>query len=209
MSFFLKNRIMNVFGYHFYLNFSSDNVWHRKNIMKDLKTEVPIWAFINAQIIQQANLNGDLDNAIKHVEKMNGFAPNSLSTMNAAYIVSLLYCLILIPQQLWLSKNENDPIFDEIGDPTCFSQISIIDKIHDKDFDQYPGFYFIKHLRNALAHVRFSLYCPLDFLFWDQWNEKSPRNFEAKMTQSNLIYFINLVGPKLANITHNGLRKSF
>ena len=95
--------------------------------MKDLRIEVPTWAFINAQIIQRANMKRDLNKAIGHVEKQYNSAPYSLSTMNSAYVISLLYCLVLIPKELWLNKNKCAPIFDEIGDPTVFSQISLID----------------------------------------------------------------------------------
>ena len=168
--------------------------------MKDLRKEAPTWAFINAQIIQRAFKKGDLDESIRHVENQYNLPPNSLSIMNSAYVVSLLYCMVLIPKELWLNKNKCDPIFDEIGNPSAFSQISLIDKTFDTDFDKHPAFYFIRHLRNALSHVRFSITNGPDFLFWDQKDENSPRNFEATMSLSNLEYFISIVGAKLANL---------
>lgn len=167
--------------------------------MEDLRSQVPSCAFINAQIIQKAHTDGALESATRYVEKLHNFPPSSLSIHNAAYSISLLYCLVLIPKELWL-KNKGARIFKEIGDPSTFAQITVIDKYSDKDFDAYPAYYFIKHLRNALAHVRFSLTVGPDFTFWDQKSEHSPRIFEATMSKSNLEQFLSTVGVMLANL---------
>ena len=75
--------------------------------MTDLKKEIPQRAFINALILQSAEHTGDFRQAMQEITKKNGLSDYVYE--NPAYIVSLLYCLIVVPKEIFLQKKIGKP----------------------------------------------------------------------------------------------------
>jgi hypothetical protein len=117
--------------------------------------------------------------------------------MNSAYLVSLLYCLIVVPRELWLKDTEN-PSIANLDSSSVLGLFSIT--IRPIKFDASPVLALLRHLRNALAHARFSIDKSGNFIFWDQENERSPRNFQAAISTQDLEAFLSSVGATLANL---------
>jgi HEPN pEK499 p136 len=163
----------------------------------DRRSEVPVWAFLNAQIVQEAFRSGDLTKAIWRIEESYGLPPNSLPIINLAHVVSLLYCLIVVPKELW-ATDKLPAALSKINANWLFGLTSIT--VKSPNFDQDPVSRFFRHLRNAIAHVRFEINARGDFTFWDQKNANSTQNFRAAFTQTNLEQFLSTVGPALANL---------
>ena len=165
--------------------------------MLDYRTEVPAWAFINAEIIQEAVHRDVLVDAIHHVEQKYGLPLDSLRVINPAHVLSLLYCLIVVPKELWL-KNEKHPVFDELNMLDLLRFVTI--RTRPPQFDANPAFQLLRHLRNAVSHVNFAITDSGLFIFWDQKPGDAIRLFEADMTVTQLEQFLSLVGTKLANL---------
>jgi hypothetical protein len=165
--------------------------------MKDRRSEVPVWAWLTAQIIQEAFRSGELNRATRKIEKSYKLLPNSLRVVNLSYLVSLLYCAIVVPKELWAT--DKLPIaLVKIDANWLLSLISIT--VKSANFDQDPVNRFFRHLRNAVAHVRFEVNDQGDFTFWDQQDKNSPESFRATFSQSSLEEFLSKVAPALANL---------
>jgi hypothetical protein len=67
-------------------------------------------------------------------------------------------------------------------------------------FEKNPVNQFFRHLRNAVAHVRFEVNEQGDFTFWDQKDDRSPQTFRATFSQTALQQFLSKVGPLLADL---------
>jgi hypothetical protein len=165
--------------------------------MSDPMTEIPSLAYINAQIIQSAFSAGELAAATDRVESYYGLPSHSLKVMNPAYLISLLYCLIVVPKQLWLGNGLPLSLVT-LDARSVLSQVDI--SIRPPDFDKDLMFQFLRRLRNAIAHVRFSISNEGQITFWDQPGEQSPRCFQASMSLEALGEFLSIVGPALANL---------
>ena len=169
--------------------------------MIDKRKEIPTLASINAQIIQDADSSGMLLPSIRRVEEGYQLLPNSLVVINSAYLVSLLYCLIVVPKELWL-RDKHHPLFARISPDDLLGLFVIKQK--SSDFDSEPVYNFLRHFRNAISHVRFSIGEDGVFTFWDQKNDSSPWNFEASASERSTEIFLSTVGSLLANLRTEG-----
>ena len=163
----------------------------------DRRTEIPSWAYINAQIIQHAYHYGHLSASTRHVEETYQLSPNSLDIKNPAYLISLLYCLIVVPRELWLKDNAV-PSMENLFSKSVLDLFVVSKK--PANFDASPVLALLRHLRNALAHVRFSIDESNNFTFWDQESEKSSPYFHATISLDNMATFLSSVGATLANL---------
>ncbi|MBU2538968.1 MAG: hypothetical protein KKH22_11075 [Proteobacteria bacterium] len=167
--------------------------------MKNLRHEIPARSFINAQIIQAARSTNDFKAAIQNVLSLPLYSKQGLNEYqfeNPAYIASLLYCLIVVPKELW-AKTKDSKIYREIEkhDPQKFFQVT---KSSAKD-EEFPVFHFIRHIRNAVSHANYSIDINLTFTFWDMPQGKSDAEWEVVVEANNLMNFLSLVGSTLAN----------
>jgi hypothetical protein len=165
--------------------------------MADHRMEIPSWAFINAQISQQAVHSGDLVRSVRSVEVRYGLAPGSLKFINPAYMVSLLYCLIVVPKEIW-HLNENHLVYGEIDKDWLVGLFSV--ELSDDGFAKHPVYYLIHHLRNAVAHANFAIEDDGRFAFWDRKKETSPPYLRASMSVDSLQEFVSRIGAQLANL---------
>ena len=164
--------------------------------MADRRPEIPSWAFINAQIIQDAERSGALAASVRRVEQGYSLPAGSFRVINSAYMVSLLYCMIVVPKELWLRTT----LPPEIAKLESSILPLIIVTQHSSQFEGNPLFTLLRHLRNALSHVRFEIADNGDFSFWDQSNESAAPSFRATMSVATLEKFLSVVGAALANL---------
>ena len=175
---------------------------HRKpfpgdQAMADHRQEIPSWAFINAQIAQQAVHSGDLARSVRSVETHYGLSAGSLRFINPAYLVSLLYCLVVVPKEVWL-LSENHSVYDKIDKEWLVALFTI--ELSDDGFARHPVYYLIHRLRNAVAHANFSIEDDGRFAFWDRKNEKSAPYFRASISVDCMQELVSKVGALLANL---------
>lgn len=174
--------------------------------MTDYTREIPSWAFINAQIAQKAVHSGDLARSVRSVEENYGLPPESFSFINPAYMVSLLYCLIVVPKEIW-SLKESHPVYVEIDKNWLLGLFKI--ELSDDRFARHPVYYLINHLRNAIAHANFAIEDNGRFRFWDRKNKSSAPYFRASMSKDNLEIFLSKIGAHLANLRTQGKGYSY
>ncbi|MBX3037259.1 MAG: hypothetical protein KF758_10135 [Anaerolineales bacterium] len=171
--------------------------------MTDYVKQIPAWAYINFQIFQDAREQGNLKDSISRVEKMYKLPYGSLDIENSAYIISLLYCLIVVPKELRYRDG-----LSKFLEETKLSPITNLFSISIKPdkFDEDPLFELIYHLRNSISHVRFSI-DEIDekrrkFIFWDKKHENAPINFECSIELPGLMMFLSIIGQALANFVN-------
>ena len=169
--------------------------------MTDRRSEIPSWAFINAQIAQQAVHTKDFARCVRSVEQQYVLEPGSLRFINPAYLVSLLYCLIVVPKEVWL-QNGNHPVYGKI-DKNWLLTLFKIERCEDA-LAKHPVHYVIHRLRNAVAHANFSIEDGERFAFWDQKNKSSVPFFRASISMNSLEGFLSKVGALLANLRVSG-----
>jgi len=146
-------------------------------------------AIVEAKILHRAAQSGALKDSVAQVENEYGAPAGSLGcgVLMQTRIACLLYCLILVPKEVW-SLDKNSPVYKKIK----WSPDSCVTVTKD-DYGSYaddPVYYFVRHLRNAVAHVRFS-FDDDTFTFGDK---RGALEFEAKMKTVELYKFLEDVG---------------
>jgi hypothetical protein len=120
---------------------------------------------------------------------------------NPAYVVSLLYCLIVVPRELW-ARRPDDKVYCRIEEHCPVDLFDI--RMEDPGGDKPPTYRLIRHLRNAVAHANFSVDSQMSFVFWDSDPRGSVRRtWEARIGSEALMRFLTEVGSILAS---EGLR---
>jgi hypothetical protein len=170
--------------------------------MTDVRTEIPALAWINAQIIQKAERMGSLNSPTRQVESFYGLPTGSLRILNPAHLIGLLYCLIVVPKELWL-KDKSHPVFVHIHPDKIVGLISVSSKT--ENFDIHPSYTLLRHLRNSVAHARFALVDD-KFEFWDLDPRTDRETFRATSSLAQLSEFVSYVGPILANLQNQSLQ---
>jgi hypothetical protein len=168
----------------------------------ELKNEIPARAFINAQIIMELR---DKDIFIESINKVINYPQykDHLSQIgyqfeNQAYIVSLLYCLIVVPKESW----DNSAIYDKLASEKPQDLFTLtMDDSHlpriQKDYSNVEK-KLIYRLRNSVSHANYSINDTLEFTFWDMI-PNNPKEWEVKIKSNNLMIFLSKVGSILAN----------
>jgi hypothetical protein len=75
---------------------------------QDFRTQIPQSAFINAQVIQQAIRDENLGRSLTEISEHYKIPRWKL--INPAHVASLMYCLIVVPKELW-NPSSNDKIY--------------------------------------------------------------------------------------------------
>ncbi len=168
----------------------------------DLQHEIPKRAFINAQIIQEARDKPDFIRSIKKVISSPQCSTQGLAEYqyeNPAYIASLLYCLIVVPKELWANPKNNDSLYARIEEHHPENLFRTV--IHDNEnkMGLTPTRLVIYHLRNAVAHARYSVDNHMGFTFWDQKCEHCPPYWKVEIDPDKLMTFLSEIGAILAN----------
>jgi hypothetical protein len=166
----------------------------RGDILKynDLKGEIPQRAYINAQIIQEVQKSSEWNNCIDSICKNYGL--NGYQFFNPAYIVSLMYCLLVVPKELWIESNKSHYLFENM-DESIVKGFKIV--IYNRSFNNNYVYNLLHKLRNSVAHANYAVNEEMTFTFWDEY--KGRINFEATISKHDLMSFITKMGSKLAN----------
>jgi hypothetical protein len=166
--------------------------------MKNLADEIPRRAFINAQIVQRVRDSVAFQKAVSEVSGAYGIPEYEFE--NPAHVASLLYCLLVVPQQLFVKGTE--PFWDNEVPPSAISDYFTVNKskTHQKILQKSSA--FLRKLRNAVAHARFEIDGDLKFVFWDGDFQKGQLivDFEVEASVVNLMRFLSDIGSKLANL---------
>ena len=165
--------------------------------MNDFRGDIPIRAFLNALVVDRAVQTSMFQECVRDVITDAGAPDYEYQFKNPAYIVGLLYCLVLVPKELWID-DQTHWIYahpDICALPDLFDFV-----ITDPQFNTNRPYYLIRRLRNALAHVRFSVDQSQGFEFWDQPSLGATPNFRAKVSNANLFRVINLLGHHIKDI---------
>lgn len=155
----------------------------------NFRDEIPQRAFINAQIIQLAEQKESIEGCVQQICEPYGITNYRMT--NPAHAAGLLYCLIVVPRELWQSQSLLDRL--RALEPQQFFNIRIAPHVGD------PVDSFIRHLRNAVAHADFSITSDGTFTFRDRRNGDEPPRFEAEISSENLAKFLSSIGAEMAN----------
>jgi HEPN pEK499 p136 len=172
----------------------------------DFRPDIPLRAFINTIVIDRAVETDAFAKCVREVLLDFGYAAEmEYQFKNPAYIAGLLYCLIVVSKEIWLTSKD-DQVYKKLEELRLVDLFEI--KLHDASFDKHPSYELIRHLRNAVAHARFSIDGTQAFKFWDHPNGK-PRVWEAWISNPNLMRFLSriahLVMPLRSDPTRNDL----
>jgi hypothetical protein len=161
--------------------------------MKNLADEIPRRAFINAQIIQQAHDSPAFQLAAHEVSERYGIADYQF--LNPAYVAALLYCLLVVPRQLFVEGCES--FWDSQVPVATIRSYFTIRIVSPKDLT--ASSHFLRRLRNAMAHARFEVDESFVFVFRDGPN-RNTIEFEVQIAADKLMAFLSEIGSQLANL---------
>ena len=169
------------------------------HLKKDtLREKIPSLAYIEAQVVHQAVKRGALKDSVRAVETQYNFASGSLGdgVFLESRILSLLYCLVVVPREIWASSSEH-PIYDMISKNWSVPFGAVIKPATVSD--EKATYHFIRHLRNAVAHARFT-FGGQRFHFWDQRPKEDMPSFRATISIYDLQLLLEVVGSAFANL---------
>ncbi len=161
----------------------------------NLRKEIPQRAFINAQIVQLVDKNGDWEGSTSSVA--NHYGLGQYQFMGPAYVVSLLYCLLVVPKEIWIKKNKDHNIHNEIDINELKKRVSSYTSTN-QNFDSDFVFNFIHKLRNSVAHANYEIDENMNFKFWDEYGGNE--NFRCELDKENLMWLLSVIGEKMANL---------
>lgn len=167
--------------------------------MTDLRSEIPKRAFLNAEITQEMVKTSAFSECLKMVQQK--YDLQEYQFLNPAYVISLLYCLLVVPKEIWLKGDPHHPIYLEIGkrNPLKYFKLEVPIDTGDRFF-RSPVYSLLRGLRNSVAHARFAVDQDMTFTFWDQRNENAPEHFRVSISADSLMAFLSQVGSLLANL---------
>jgi hypothetical protein len=170
--------------------------------MKNLADEIPHRAFINAQIIQSIHDSAMFERAVSDVSTRYGIPEYQF--LNPAHVVSLLYCLLVVPRQLFVAGNEL--YWDRNLPASSVSSYFTLTKADAKILQHSSA--FLRKLRNAVAHARFEIDEDMKFVFRDGQllHGVLQVDFEIAAARVDLMRFLSEIGSMLAN-TRSSLAK--
>ncbi|MGN6187128.1 MAG: HEPN family nuclease [Thermoanaerobaculia bacterium] len=163
----------------------------------DLRYEIPARAFINHQILQSPTLLPALDKATQALfntepYRNQGLIAGEYSIMNHAQVVSLLYCLIVVPKEL-LNLPRTDQLFRDMTEAEAFAAFSV--SVTPMPEAHEFGYEFLRALRNAISHALFTVDHLMTFSFWTD----KGRKWRITIPRDALMSFLSRYGAMLAN----------
>ncbi|MCC7147515.1 MAG: hypothetical protein IT443_13825 [Phycisphaeraceae bacterium] len=164
------------------------------NERDNFRWQIAQCAYLNAQVIQDALEDGNLGRSLAKWTTHYGI-PN-WNLKNPAYIASLLYCLIVVPKEIW-DPPSNDTIYNLLDKDKPLRLFQVTTWAPPNN--EHPLRDFIRHLRNAIAHVNFASDSQENYEFWDK-SRNGTENFKVSITVDALGRFLSTVGAQLANL---------
>jgi len=167
----------------------------------DLRLDIPVRAFINANLMLRVEKGGCLFDAKKDYFAQDWckdakLSPYDYTIDDPALAISLLYCTIVVPREL-LDLPQNHSIYHDFDD--CgVTQFFTVSKPRSID-----SFVLIRSLRHSVAHALFAIEQSNDLVRYDFWTEREPI-LQARTTAHDLRRFTEIVGRRL---THEVLQK--
>jgi hypothetical protein len=162
----------------------------------DMVAGIPQMAYINAQIMQRAAHTPDFISCVDEVS--NHYKIPRFQVINPAYVVSLLYCLIVVPKEIW-DLPYNHAVYSKMEHLGILSLFTV--ELLDPQFRQHPTYYLLQRMRNAVSHVNYSFdLVKARFTFWDIPHRRTTPNFRAGISTDGLQAFLSQVGTLLANL---------
>jgi len=89
-------------------------------------------------------------------------------------VIVLMYIFFVIPKEVYANKVLNDEI-------NKFIENKINDKIYVLDIDDYADNDYIKHIRNAIAHLHFVFEPERTLSLWDTMQDKNKKIYKFKL----------------------------
>ena len=163
--------------------------------MDDFCAQIPACAFYNMQVLYEATDSGDLKGSIHKWSQRCGIP--DLSIMNPACVASLLYCLIVVPKEVWDVPSEAS-LYSDLEREKPFALFHFTTGQQPRNREHCRT--FLRRLRNAVAHVRFKVAANWSFEFWDKPPRAREVDFRVSIGRDNLARFLSVVGARLANL---------
>lgn len=160
--------------------------------MPDFRAEIPTRSFINALIIEEAVETRSFQDCVQQTLSKIRLPIAEYQFVNPAHLVGLLYCLVVVPKEIWLLP-QNHILYKRLKEEAELEKLFSI-TLRDPKFDSDPVYYLMHRLRNAIAHANFSIDESQAFEFWDGPGKNEPANWKASITSLNLLKFVNWLG---------------
>ncbi len=166
----------------------------------NMNKEIPQWSWYNTQFLfsfdeaLKKNSNLTLNEFFTDFKQLHKLENISFHLKNQGTVISALYSLLVIPREIWESK-------EELGTSFRFLTKSEFCIIEGKDIAQNT-WKFLRLMRNAISHAHFEIFIDKEeYVFWN-YNPQDPekkRNFEASISHQGLCEFIAEIGKYYIN----------
>jgi len=158
--------------------------------MHNFRDEIPLRALLNAAIIDRVVETSTFKQGVGEVLTLAGSPGAEYQFKNPAFIVGFLYCVIVVPKEIWISSPE-DTVYKRLEAEKVVDLFDI--RLKDNAFDSHPAYFLIHRLRNAIAHANFDVDQSQSFVFRDRRERSGSHFWEAWVSNANLFRFLNVL----------------
>ena len=160
----------------------------------DLRLDIGLRAVINCHLISLLERGGTLMEAKKKLFRAGMFSrmgidEHKYSLVDQSLMASLLFNVFVVPREI-LQFPANHLAFKEFD---AQNVPALFELVEPETIDSYK---LIRCLRNAVSHALFLVSQPGHEIRYEFWNDNTP--FRARIGQSNLVRFLDIVGIRLA-----------
>lgn len=159
--------------------------------MKDLRRQIPLCSFLNGVIVPRIDPLDDVRRECSDVMRLLDRPSFEYSLMNAANIAGMLYCLLVVPRELF-DGPQDTAVFAAVRDEGLSRRFQVVRS--DARYDADPEGQLLRRLRNAVSHANFAIWDDDLFDFWDQRPGAQSREWEARISRVDLLLVLSKLG---------------
>jgi hypothetical protein len=164
--------------------------YDEKNIVTQIHCSIDFIAFMQLQLISNPDMS--IKSCLKRWQKSHDWnCSEDYHLVNQGSILTHLYGLILVPQQVFFDKIPH--IDYSVVDKTKWGdfQINKWEKKKNANVEDKTLHNIFRHIRNSLAHNRYEVKEDLTFIFKDQDNNDTPIHTEIEFSINDLQKFVS------------------
>lgn len=165
--------------------------------MPDFRAQIPAAAWLNAHIVLRAENLPEFQACIKSVIDEAGGGIANHRVTDQSFIVSLLYCLLVVPKELWLSEDGVHHL--ELESKGLLQYFEVVRLTARPDETETAC--LLRRMRNAVAHVHYTVDADTNWRFWDQSRGESEPGFIVRTDKTRIGDFLSAIGPYLVALS--------
>jgi len=157
----------------------------------DYRRQIPLSSFLNGAILPRIDDLPEVRAVYADTMRTLGKPSFEYSMMNAGHIAGMLYGLLVVPMKLYESP-QDDSLLDAVKAERLSRLFDIV--TCDSRFRADPEGELLRHLRNSVSNVNFTISEKNEFEFWDEDPISGSHDWEVRIDREALLAVLSKLG---------------